>query len=387
MRYRCITSGKMPAWLLAAVLSLTASGCTRQEDPAQTDAAGTVSVAEGMAGAPDPGFARAREPRAFAFPRDHAAHPEFATEWWYFTGNLADNDGRPFGYQFTLFRVGLEPGTPPDDSDWRAHQIYMGHLAVSDIEAGDHQAAERFSRAAAGLAGNSAAPFATWLGPWHIRSIEPSAADVFPLHVEARDAKIGIDLVIERGDRPIVLQGDDGLSQKGAADGNASYYYSMTRLPTTGTVTVGEQVFEVDGNSWFDREWSSSALADDQAGWDWFALHLDDGRDLMFYRMRGKDGQAQRFSKGVLVDPDGTTRPLALDDVQLEPRRYWETGNGVAYPVAWRLAIPALDMDLSIDAAFDDQEMAVTVRYWEGAVRVTGSHAGVGYLEMSGYAP
>jgi predicted secreted hydrolase len=383
MPYRTV----MPRWMLAYLLagSMFLAGCSPHDGVAPRDGGGTVSVTEGMAGEPDPGFARALEPRRFEFPRDHAAHPAYATEWWYFTGNLADPDGRPFGYQLTLFRVGLTPGEPPDDSDWRAHQIYMGHLAVSDLQARRHYATERFSRAAAGLAGSQASPFKIWLGPWRIAAASP-ADGVFPLRVSAADTDLGIDLVIERGERPMVLQGDQGLSRKGAAEGNASYYYSMTRLPTSGTVTAGGQSFRVAGDSWFDREWSSSALADDQEGWDWFALHLDDGHDLMFYRMRGRDGSAQRFSKGVLLRPDGTRRPLALDDVILEPRRHWKASNGVVYPVTWRLAIPDLGLDLAVEAAFDDQEMALTVRYWEGAVRVAGTHTGVGYLEMSGYA-
>lgn len=368
---------------LLAVLLL--AGCS-PNGSGNSPVGGSVSVTEGMGGQPDPGFARATEPRRFTFPRDHAAHPDYATEWWYFTGNLADPDGRAFGYQLTLFRVGLTPGEPTDSSDWRAHQLYMGHLAVSDIQASRHHATERFSRAAAGLAGSRERPFAIWLGPWRIAAAS-EGDDVFPLRVQAADTGLGIDLVVERGTRPVVLQGDDGLSQKGAATGNASYYYSMTRLPTRGSVTAGGKTYQVEGNSWFDREWSSSALADDQAGWDWFALHLDDGHDLMFYRMRGTDGRAQRFSKGVLVRPDGSQRRLGVDDVVLEPRRAWETADGVPYPVAWRLAIPTADIDLAVEAAFDDQEMGLTVRYWEGAVRVTGSHRGVGYLELSGYAP
>ena len=157
-------------------------------------------------------------------------------------------------------------------------------------------------------------------------------------------------------------------------------------MPTSGEISINGERFDVKGNSWFDREWSSSALADDQAGWDWFALQLDDGRDLMFYRMRGKQGEAQRFSRGVLVGTTGESQTLTLEDVELAPTRYWQSAEGIAYPVAWRLAVPADDIDLRIQAAFDDQAMETAVAYWEGAVNVSGSHRGVGYLELSGYA-
>ncbi|MGB5776947.1 MAG: lipocalin family protein, partial [Sedimenticolaceae bacterium] len=217
-------------------------------------------------------------------------------------------------------------------------------------------------------------------------SIEGSGTPLFPLRLRAETPEMAIDLQLQAGDRPMVLQGDRGLSQKGAAPGNASYYYSYTRLPTRGEIRLDDRRLAVVGNSWFDREWSSSALAEDQAGWDWFALQLDDDRDLMFYRMRDKQGQAQRFSKGVLVQADGTVVPLSLDDVALTTLGEWRSDDGVAYPTRWRLQIPGQDMDLRVEAAFDDQEMRHTVRYWEGAVVVSGSHSGVGYLELSGYA-
>ena len=194
-----------------------------------------------------------------------------------------------------------------------------------------------------------------------------------------------MQLTLEAGDRPRVLQGERGLSRKSAAPGNASYYYSHTRLPTTGVLRIGDRSLRVSGDSWFDREWSSSALAADQAGWDWFALQLDDGRDLMFYQMRGTDGLPQAFSKGVLVWRDGSVEPLAHDDVELRPVRTWQSDSGGHYPVQWTLDVPRHGLQLVVQAAFDDQEMQHTVRYWEGAVVVTGSQSGRGYLELSGY--
>jgi predicted secreted hydrolase len=370
----------IPRLLLAACMGLLIGGC---DQPAAPES-GSVTINERMSATPDAGFARAYEPRPFTFPADHGAHPEFATEWWYFTGNLHTDDDVRFGYQLPLFRVGLKPGPAATDSDWRSRQLFMGHLAVSELDRQRHHRSERFSRAAAGLAGATASPLRVWLGPWQV-SGSAAPGETFPLQLSASDNGFGIALELSRGDRPIVLQGDRGLSQKGAAAGNASYYYSMTRLPTSGRLLIGDEVFRVSGNSWFDREWSSSALAPDQAGWDWFALQLDDGRDLMFYRMRGVDGHAQRFSKGVIVGADGDVTPLTHDQVELSVQRQWKTADGVRYPLSWRLRVPEHGLDLAVDAAFDDQLMDLTVHYWEGAVVVGGSHSGVGYLELSGY--
>jgi predicted secreted hydrolase len=258
----------------------------------------------------------------------------------------------------------------------------MGHLAISDIGSRRHHSAERFSRASAGLAGARFSPLRVWVGPWSISSDQEG---VFPLRLEAATADFGIDLTLQAPKKPIVLQGDRGLSQKGAEPGNASYYYSYTRLPTRGEIRIGGQRFQTDGNSWFDREWSSSALASDQAGWDWFALQLDNGSDFMFYRMRDRQGKAQRFSSGVFVGPGGEATPVTPEQIDLHPTRYWRSKQGTPYPVAWRLQAPDIALDLEIEAAFDDQEMPLTVRYWEGAVKVHGSHPGVGYMELSGY--
>lgn len=355
-------------------------------DPAPTaeNTSQGIRVDQRMAAPVDPGFERATTVRTFDFPRDHGPHPAFATEWWYFTGNLLDEMQRRFGYQLTLFRVGLKAGRAATDSPWRARQLYMGHLAISDVAERRHIAEERFSRAAAGLAGSSAGPpLSVWLGPWEINGADDS---LFPLQLAAQGDDIGIDLVLRPGDRPLVLQGDRGLSRKSAAPGNASYYYSYTRLPTQGEISIGDETFRVEGNSWFDREWSSSALGPDQAGWDWFALQLDDGRDLMLYRMRDKLGNAQAFSSGTLVLPTGRG-VVHLDSRQfeLQPLSVWTSPQGTAYPVVWRLMIPGQGLDLRVEATFPSQEMPLSVRYWEGTVDVSGSHEGRGYLEMSGY--
>ena len=340
-----------------------------------------LTVQSAMGPAPDAGFARALLPRAFRFPDDHGAHPEFATEWWYLTGNLRDESGRRFGYQFTLFRVGLRPGESLADSNWRAQQIYMGHIAISDIAAGRHHSAERFARAAAGLAGARPSPFAVWLGAWSLQG----GTELFPLRLMAGNDDIGLSLQLQAGAKPLVLQGEDGLSRKSASPGNASYYYSFTRLPTQGELRIGNSRYSVTGDSWLDREWSSSALEDNQVGWDWFALQLDDGRELMFYQLRDKQGRSHPFSRGSLVQSDGSSQPLLPDAVKLTPLRHWRAEDGAPYPVAWRLRVAAHGLDLEVQALLDDQLMDHSVRYWEGAVQVSGSHTGRGYLELSGY--
>ena len=362
--------------LFFSVLLLTA--CEQEPPPP----AATIRVDEAMGGTPDPGFARAFEPRAFSFPEDHGPHPEFATEWWYLTGNLESEEGDRYGYQLTLFRIGLRPGEAAKDSAWRSNQVYMGHLAVSDIAGGKHYSAERFARAAAGLAGAQTEPFEVWLGPWILQS----GSELFPLALEAQDGDFGLSLRLLEGNKPMVLQGERGLSRKSATPGNASYYYSFTRLPTTGEVRIGDTDYRVAGSSWMDREWSSSALDSDQSGWDWFALQLDDGRDLMFYQLRAREGKMHAFSRGVLVGKDGTVHSLSPDDVILAPLRDWQADDGTAYPVDWRLQVPGLELDLEVKAALDDQRMDHTVQYWEGAVDVSGSNRGRGYLELSGYA-
>jgi predicted secreted hydrolase len=366
-------------WTLLAMLPVLLLAACSEQTP-QTGQ--TLRVDEAMGGQPDPGFARAYEPREFKFPRDHGAHPDFATEWWYLTGNLEDADGRRFGYQLTLFRVGLRPGEAATDSDWRSNQVYMGHLAISDVAGERHYSAERFARAAAGLAGAHVTPFEVWLGPWSLRG----DSDLFPLTLEAQHDGFGLSLLIDAGDKPMVLQGERGLSRKSAAPGNASYYYSYTRLPTRGELYIGDARFSVRGDSWLDREWSSSALDKDQAGWDWFALQLEDGRELMFYQLRTRQGGVHDFSRGILVQPDGSVLKLQPQRVTLMPLRYWQASDGTRYPVDWRLQVADYGLDLEVRAALDDQMMDHTVHYWEGAVDVSGSQRGRGYLELSGYA-
>ncbi len=325
-------------------------------------------------------YARALEERTFRFPEDHGPHPDYRTEWWYYTGNLSDPSGRRFGYQLTIFRTALRPADESTDSTWSTRQLYMAHFALSDAQADAFHAFERFSRGAAGLAGAIDRPYRVWLEDW---SVVGATAD--SVHLQASEEGLSIDLTLHRV-KPIVLQGDDGLDQKGPEAGNASYYYSMTRMRTAGTVVIGRERHDVEGLSWLDREWSTSALADDQVGWDWFSLQLDDGRDVMFYRLRRRDGTASPFSNGVVVDTDGSIRRLDHRDVELEPSRFWKSPQtDRRYPIDWSFRIPSMDVDLDLVPYVEHQELDLAVRYWEGAVRVEGSHEGSGFVEMTGY--
>ncbi len=338
-------------------------------------------------------YARAVAPRPFAFPADHGPHPEFRTEWWYFTGNLAAADGRAFGYQLTFFRQAVAPESPDDTpraSAWAARQVYLAHFAVTDVEGRRFHAFERFARGAAGLAGADLVPergLRVFLEDW---SAEGPGEAILPLRLRAADGSVAIDLSLEHG-KPPVLQGDAGLSQKGPEPGNASFYYSLTRMPTSGTLTVDGRTFPVTGASWMDREWSTSALPDGVVGWDWFALQLDDGSELMLYQLRRADGSADPFSKGTLVAADGRSTRLGADDLQLAAEGAWRSPSGAEYPARWRLAIASHAIALTVTSALADQELPVSIRYWEGAVRAEGTRdgaavRGVGYLEMTGYA-
>lgn len=333
------------------------------------------------------GWMRADKIRRFDFPRDHGPHPDFKTEWWYFTGNLEADNGRRFGYQLTFFRIGLKPGKVEDASAWRTHQIYMAHFALTDVQGRRFHYFERFARAAQGLAGARAEPFAVWLEGWRVSGGDDG---FLPLQLHAEQDDVAVALTLDSS-KPLVLQGEQGLSRKSAAPGNASYYYSLTRMPSRGEIRIGEKTYQVAGNSWLDREWSTSALGADQVGWDWFALQLSSGRELMYYRLRNKNGGADPHSAGALIDPQGHVTRLDNDDVRMEVLGHWiSPDTGIRYPLHWRLTLPDYDIDLEIRPRLSQQELNVSVRYWEGAVAVVGQAdgkeiGGSGYLELTGY--
>jgi predicted secreted hydrolase len=369
-----------------ALLVFLAGGLDDSSDPQPS---GTAPLAlESVLGDSDTrGYARARVVRPFRFPQDHGPHPAFRSEWWYFTGNLEDINGRRFGYQWTVFRFALQPEIGERASAWAARQVYMGHFTVTDVERTRFHSFERLTREALGLAGAQAAPFRVWIEDWSVATDESSGG--WRLQAAAPAAAIDLKLAPLK---PVVLQGDRGLSRKSATPGNASYYYSVPRLATRGTLTLGGQVFQVHGSSWLDREWSTSALDADQAGWDWFGLQLADDTELMFYQLRRRDGGVDPHSGGSFVDAQGNPQPLAADEVELTALETWDSPHGGRYPARWRLRVASLALELEISPLLADQELDLSVRYWEGAVRITGRRAGqpvsgYGYAELTGYTP
>ena len=328
---------------------------------------------------PESGYLRATSPRSFRFPEDHGPHRGFRNEWWYLTGNLDTAEGRHFGYQLTFFNAALPESPASGASAWESDTLWMAHFALTDAQTGQHRPAERFSRGAPGLAGASAEPFRVWLDNWQFtRNTETGL-----WHVQVEDGDLALDLSLDALKRP-VLQGESGLSQKSPQPGNASYYYSMTRLATEGTIRSGQQQFQVSGLSWLDREWSTSALGADQGGWNWFALQFLDGQELMYYQMVDLRGEPLSSSAGSWTDVSAVQHPIAPGQIVLEPLRTWTSPADVAYPVEWKVRYG--QQDWRVKALVDAQWMNLSIPYWEGAVEVrdwaTGALAGHGYLEV-----
>lgn len=384
--------GKFLFGLPLLLTSLAVAGCGNPSSPKAADDDETfLSLVETLGGADTVGYARAMEVRDFHFPEDHGPHEDFRTEWWYVTGNLDAEDGRELGFQFTIFRSSLAPKAPGGPSLWSTNQAYMGHFALTDITNENFRAAEIFSRGGAGLAGAIAEPFEVWLEDWRLEGVSDDA--VFPMHLVADADGLSLDLIMESG-KPYVLQGDAGLSQKGSEPGNASYYYAHTRMPTQGRVTIDGESLGVSGLAWLDREWSTSALSDGQVGWDWFALQLSDGWELMVYQLRREDGSPDPLSEGVLISPEGQRVPLEWGrGILVEPTQTWFSPvDDAEYPSGWRIQVPERGWDLTVTPALLDQELRVAFRYWEGSVRVDGRGQddqevyGRGYVELTGYA-
>ena len=334
------------------------------------------------------GWRQAAPGYEWAFPRDHGSHPPYRIEWWYYTGNLDAAGGRRFGYQVTFFRVGVDPA-PANPSRWAVRDLYMAHLALTDLAGRRHLTAERLHRGGLGWAGARTGTLDVWNGDWR------AALDGGRHKLEARDGDFGLELHLQPGRGP-TRHGLDGFSRKGPAEGNASNYYSLTRMPTTGRVLLDGEWLDVTGSSWMDHEFGTSFLEPGQVGWDWFSIQLDDGADLMVFQLRRADGQPDEHSAGTWVDADGRPTRLVREDVRLTPGRRWTSpSSGAAYPVEWRVELPARQVRLDVLAALDAQEMhtdaSTGVTYWEGAVDVSGQVGGRpvrgrGYLEMTGYA-
>jgi predicted secreted hydrolase len=333
-------------------------------------------------------YARAIGAWDWQFPADFGAHPDFQTEWWYYTGNLADESGRRFGYQFTIFRRAITPESFDTGSEWRANQIYMVHFTVSDIESGKFYHDERYSRGGAGLAGATSEPrYHVWLEDWQIEVLDDAAKMTT---ITAATEDVAVDLKLEQI-KPPALHGENGLSPKSADPGNASYYYSLSRLLTEGTITVGDQVFNVSGTTWKDHEFSTSALGSDALGWDWFGLQFDDNRELMVGQIRKADGSKEPAFGGLLINEDGSIRYLKAEDFTIEATGAWTSPHtGATYPSGWEITLNDVDgqpLRFTVTPLMLDQELnSSDIAYWEGAVRLSGDVTGYGYAELTGYA-
>jgi predicted secreted hydrolase len=323
----------------------------------------------------------------YAFPRDHASHNDYKIEWWYYTGNLETSTGRRFGYQLTFFRTGITPqvGNP---SRWAVRDLYMVHFCISDIEQKAFHSFEKLNRAGIGWAGAESDFYRVWNESWQAQL----EGKEHLLKADNGDYQLDLRLSTDKSE---VIHGENGISQKGALAGNASHYVSLTRLRSTGNITVGGETFAVTGLSWMDHEFGTSFLEENQTGWDWFSIQLDDNRELMMFQIRHADGSIDSRSSGTLIEADGRAIHIPFGEFNLKPTGVnWRSeASGATYPIEWLIELPRFDLRLKVKATFDNQELRTTestaVTYWEGSVDVEGANGerkGRGYLEMTGYS-
>lgn len=331
-------------------------------------------------------FKKANSPVVLDFPEDHGAHPDYQTEWWYYTGNLETDDGREFGYQLTFFRRALGVSNIERNSAWSTNQVYMAHFALTDVSNRSYHFFEKVERGVDDLAGANGLPyFSVWLHNW---TVKQTGEDEFTLSASQDGVAINLHLIDLKGP---ILQGDKGYSQKGLEQGNASYYYSQTRLETTGAIRIGETGYAVKGLSWMDHEYSTSALGERVIGWDWLSLQLDDGVELMLFTLRREDGSLDEFSSGTIIYADGSTSTLKYNDFIITPQSTWRSpATGIRYPSKWKVEIPRENLILTVEPKINNQEPSGFFSYWEGAVKTSGSSGrnpvrGNGYVELTGY--
>jgi predicted secreted hydrolase len=327
----------------------------------------------------------------YSFPRDFFNHPAFQTEWWYYTGNLHTEDGRRFGFELTFFRLGVSRETEKSEP-WDVRDIYLAHLALSDLDGAQFYHTERVNRAGPGIAGADEGSRRIWNGNWQMqwRGDEQdlqAIADNFNLHLALKPEKSP------------VIHGENGVSQKAEGAGRASHYISLTRIATTGAITLNGKAFDVSGLSWMDHEFFTSQLTPEQVGWDWLSVQLEDRTELMLFHIRRKDGSVDPYSAGTYVDPAGKSTYLRESDFVLQPmNEIWRSAaSGATYPIRWLVQVPKLGLQFVVQTPLAGQELTgssdaqLVPTYWEGAISVRGKHGpepvrGVGYLEMTGYA-
>jgi predicted secreted hydrolase len=338
-----------------------------------------TAEAQGFAGlgTSGKGFAPVVPGRKLVFPEDHGPHPDFRIEWWYVTANLTDAAGSPYGAQWTLFRQAMAPGAQAEG--WANQQIWMAHAAVT--RADTHRFSETFARGGIGQAGVEATPFRAWIDAWQMRGRQGMNGDTMsPLELNAAGADFAYALRLD-ADHALVLQGEDGYSVK-SEQGQASYYYSQPYFKAAGRITIDGAPVEVTGEAWLDREWSSQPLASDQTGWDWLSLHFSGGEKLMLFRLRETNGH--HFISGKWFSSEGQGRTIAASDIVMTPK-VWSEIAGRRIPTTWDIAIVPLKLAISCLPVNPGCWMGTLVSYWEGPIHFSGSHSGVGYLELTGY--
>ncbi|MEM7616140.1 MAG: lipocalin-like domain-containing protein [Pseudomonadota bacterium] len=338
-----------------------------------TFASGALAQSFAGLGTDADGYGAVTPGTVLQFPADHQAHPAYRIEWWYLTANLEAADGTPMGIQWTLFR---QAGAPADtETGWRSAQIWMGHAAVTTPT--QHYVGERFARGGIGQAGVAAQPFSAWIDDWQMRGADDSF-DALTLTASGQDFSYALDLTAQG---PLVLHGENGVSVK-SAEGQASYYYSQPYFTVSGALMLDGEEVTVTGRAWLDREWSSQPLGASQSGWDWFSLHLPEGEKLMMFRLR--DDLAGDFTSGTWISADGTPAPMGNGAAIFEPLETTEVA-GRQIPTHWRLQVPERGLDIRTQPVNPQSYMTTVFPYWEGPIRYSGSHTGVGYLEMTGY--
>jgi predicted secreted hydrolase len=328
-------------------------------------------------------YRRALPGYRYEFPQDHFAHPEFRTEWWYYTGNLRDVQGKRFGFELVFFRQAQRRGATQNQSAWRVDDLYLAHLALTDVDGKRFYDRQRLNRAGPGIAGADFARRRIWNGNWSSqwdgeKQTLEAVAEEFRFRLRLNPLK------------PPVIHGTHGVSQKAPGEGQASYYVSFPRLEVTGEVWLDRSRHEVRGTAWMDHEWFTHELAQNQVGWDWFSVQMDNGAELMLFELRRKDGSIDPFSSGTYIDREGRAHHLTRAEFSLTPGAQWKSPTtGTAYPVHWQIRVPSFGVMLEASAQLNEQELIsrdnVAPTYWEGAVTYSGSSTGVGYLEMTGY--
>ena len=344
-----------------------------------------------LSGKADPKFKRATQPMDFQFPRDHAAHPDYKTEWWYYTGNLQSPDGRGYGYQLTFFRNSLAPDVSSRSSEFASNQVYMAHFAVTDVSRKEYKSFERYSRGSIGLAGAKVehSNYSVWLEDWSATQKTDKTIRLFAVN-DAADPIIAIDLILTQTCKP-VFHGNDGLSQKGPEVGNANHYYSLIGLESIGTVQINKERINVTGTSWMDHEFGTSSLSEGIVGWDWFSIQLDNDVAIMLARLRFQDGTDWKGFQGSLIQPNQPTEKIGRSDFIVQQTSRWKSPkSGNIYPSGWVIKLERFRIDIQVEPMVKDQEFQGSFKYWEGAVRVKGTFKeelvrGTGYVELTGY--